>query len=137
MSTLKNAIPFKAEGHTIEYAFAKSFSKAAKSVFTRDELSGLLNYLSANPDAGKVVPHTGGLRKVRWAAKGQGKRGGGRVIYYFRDLNIPLLLLTVYAKGETNDLSVAEYKAMEAKVEIIIANILREKASKGFSQSSA
>ena len=50
---------------------------------------------------------TGGVRKVRWAAKGRGKRGGARIIYYFQNESLPLLLLNVFAKSQKIDLTKA------------------------------
>lgn len=122
MTTLRNVIPFKAKGHEIELLITKTFRKEMLKVFTRDELTGLFNYVSAQPDAGDVIPGTGGLRKLRWRARGKGTLGGGRVIYYFRDLNMPLLFLAAYAKGVRADLSKAHYQAIEAKVAKIVEN---------------
>jgi len=55
-----------------------------------------------------VIPGTGGIRKVRVAASGRGKRGGARVIYLFGGDNVPVFLLAVFAKNEKSDLSQAE-----------------------------
>ncbi len=55
-----------------------------------------------------LIEGTGGIRKIRWAREGMGKRGGVRVIYYFHSERIPLYLLTVFGKNERADLSMAE-----------------------------
>jgi hypothetical protein len=55
-----------------------------------------------------VIPGTGGVRKVRVASSGRGKRGGARVIYLFGGDNVPVFLLAVFAKNEKSDLSPAE-----------------------------
>ena len=68
----------------------------------RDEL---VNFLARYPAAGDEIPGTGGVRKLRWAGKGKGKQGGLRVIYYFYDDAAPVFLLTVYGKGEQEDLT--------------------------------
>ena len=57
-----------------------------------------IDFIAANPDAGAVVPGSGGLRKVRWGQTGRGKRGGVRVIYYNRLANGEIWLLLVYDK---------------------------------------
>ncbi len=58
------------------------FQKRRKGLLEDDELFALLEWLTVQPGAGKVIPGSGGLRKVRWAVKGHGKRGGARVIYF-------------------------------------------------------
>lgn len=77
--------------------------------------------------AGAVIPGTGGLRKVRWAMPGKGKRGGARVIYYHHEADYPLILLAGYAKNEKADLTAAEKKAMSACVETVRALVRRRK----------
>ena len=43
---------------------------------------------------------TGGVRKLRWAGAGRGKRGGIRVIYYWKTVNDEIWMLTLYGKNE-------------------------------------
>ena len=68
--------------------------------------------LASHPEAGKLIPGGKGLRKVRWAAKGHGKRGGARVIYYWRTAQGQIILARLYAKNEREDLSAAELKTV-------------------------
>ena len=72
------------------------------------EREELIDFLSTNPTVGDVIAGTGGVRKVRWALPGRGKRGGARVIYYYHDERIPLFLLDAYAKNEQADISYAQ-----------------------------
>lgn len=123
MTGLFEVIEFQAEGHPIEFLRVRSFRKEADSTFTPEEFSGFLNYIAANPESGVRIPGTSGLRKIRWRAKGSGKRGGARVIYYFRDLNMPLLLLAVYPKGHVVQLSAARMKEIDRKVEFLISEL--------------
>lgn len=111
---------FNAGTYLITIAELPSFCDDSSSVFTEEEYNNLINYLAEYPDAGDVIPGTGGIRKVRWPAKGQGKRGGARVIYYFRDLNMPVYMLAVYAKGEKINLTEREKKVMRDMVELIV-----------------
>jgi hypothetical protein len=97
-----------------------AFASEARQVFTEDERERLIVFLASCPDAGDVMIETGGLRKLRWPARGQGKRGGARVIYYFRDTDMPLYLLAVYTKGEKIDLTHADKKAMRGLVEDLV-----------------
>src|SRR5438876_12185288 len=64
----------------------------------RGDREELTTYIGSAPETGDVIPESGGIRKIRWAAKGKGKRGGVRVIYYFHSETLPVFLLTVYAK---------------------------------------
>lgn len=65
------------------------FLKKAERYFTEAERAELIFHLASNPEAGDVMPETGGVRKVRWAAKGRGKSGGVRAIYYFHSESMP------------------------------------------------
>ncbi|HEV7659934.1 MAG TPA: type II toxin-antitoxin system RelE/ParE family toxin [Allosphingosinicella sp.] len=89
---------------------------------TDDECAGLITYLAQHPDGGLIIPETGGIRKLRWGAKGRGKRGGARVVYYFRDLNMPLYLLTVYGKDEKMNLT----KKEKAQLRDLVDQIVKE-----------
>lgn len=93
-----------------------SFQKRRKGVLDDEELFGLMEWLAVHPDAGKVMPRSGGLRKVRWFAKGQGKRGGARVIYFWWIGQDRILLLDVYVKGEQENLTAAEMQKLRQKI---------------------
>ena len=80
--------------------------------FDEEERAELAAYVAANPAAGDVIPEAGGVRKPRWAAKGKGKRGGARIIYYYHDESTPVFLLSAYAKSEQVNLSKAERNEM-------------------------
>src|SRR6204780_340393 len=73
-----------------------------------DEQAAIVDTVSADPQGGVVIPGTGGVRKLRVAASGRGKRGGARVIYVFGGESLPVFLLAVFAKNEKSDLSRAE-----------------------------
>ncbi|MBP8035206.1 MAG: type II toxin-antitoxin system RelE/ParE family toxin [Burkholderiaceae bacterium] len=72
------------------------------SVTDREEV---IAYLSENPLSGVLIQETGGLRKLRWSRAGHGKRSGARIVYYFHNESMPLYLLTVFAKGERENMS--------------------------------
>lgn len=118
---------FNAGSYLISIAELPNFVDDASRIFTEDEYEELMLFLAEHPDAGDIIPGTGGVRKVRWRARGQGKRGGARVIYYFRDLNLPVYLLAVYAKGEKLDLSAKDKKLMEAYVDRIVKEVVARK----------
>src|SRR5215472_17224943 len=86
-----------------------------------EEREELVAYLGANPEAGKIIPETGGVRKVRWGLEGRGKRGGARVIYYYHSEQLPLFLLSAYSKNEKANLTKAERNAMKRLVPVLVA----------------
>jgi hypothetical protein len=81
------------------------FLVAARRLMDDEARAVLVDYLARNPTAGDVVPGAGGIRKLRWAMEGRGKRGGARVIYFFHSAELPVFALTAYAKSEQADLS--------------------------------
>ena len=97
------------------------FLKDVKSIMSDSEREELVAFLGANPDAGEVIPETGGVRKVRWALAGRGKRGGARVIYYYHNERLPIFLLAAYEKNEKANLSMAERNAMKRLIPALVA----------------
>lgn len=75
------------------------FTRLIDKYLSDDEYAALQQVLVANPDAGDVIPGSGGVRKLRWGVAGRGKRGGIRVIYYLRSQQGQIWMLTVYAKN--------------------------------------
>ncbi|MDO3378379.1 type II toxin-antitoxin system RelE/ParE family toxin [Geoalkalibacter halelectricus] len=94
------------------------FRRYLANYLTEDEFRGLQLFLAENPEAGAIVKGSGGLRKLRWRASGQGKRGGLRVIYYWQVREKQIYLLTLYAKNEVTDLSPEEVAALRKMVEV-------------------
>jgi mRNA-degrading endonuclease RelE of RelBE toxin-antitoxin system len=90
----------------------EEFLADVKGVLSEDEHDDLILYVALHPEAGDVIPGTGGLRKLRWVAKGRGKRGGSRVIYYFHDIHVPLFLMAIFAKNVQADLSTRQRNAL-------------------------
>lgn len=88
------------------------FIRRAQPLLSAGEVQLLVSYLAEFPQTGVLIEGTGGIRKIRWAREGMGKRGGVRVIYYFHSERIPLYLLTVFGKSERADLSMAERIAL-------------------------
>jgi hypothetical protein len=82
-----------------------------------DDLARVQALLVMHSDAGKVIPKSGGLRKLRVAAKGHGKRGGARIIYYWLVAGDRILMLDIYAKNEKEDLSAGELRQMRTLIE--------------------
>jgi len=79
---------------------------------TANNRDDLIEYLARHPEVGNVIPRTGGLRKLRWGGKQQGKRGGLRIIYYFYNDSAPVFLLTAYNKSTQTNLTTQQEKAL-------------------------
>ena len=94
----------------------EAFYRRRMELLEESELFALMDWLEECPDSGKVIPRSGGLRKLRWALAGRGKRGGARVIYFWWLSDAKILLLDIYAKNEKEDLSAAELKKLKTKV---------------------
>jgi len=68
-----------------------------------EEYAELQQLMLQNPEAGQVIPGSGGVRKLRWARQGKGKRGGLRVIYFVRHEPNEFWMLTIYSKAKRDN----------------------------------
>lgn len=93
------------------------FTKQVQQLLNDEEYRLLQTELVKRPDAGVVIPGSGGLRKIRWYSHGHGKRGGARIIYYWAVSKEQLLLLLIYPKNVQDDLTSAQLKALRQIVE--------------------
>ena len=80
------------------------FIEWSAKVWSADERSEFIDWISQNALTGDVIPGTGSLRKVRWTRQGVGKRGGSRVIYFNRLTSGEVVLLIVYSKAKFDNL---------------------------------
>jgi mRNA-degrading endonuclease RelE of RelBE toxin-antitoxin system len=102
-----------------------TFISKVDTVLLKSERDELIDYLAKNPGSGDEIPRTGGIRKLRWAGKGKGKRGGARVIYYFYNDSAPIFLLSVYGKNEQENLKPEQEKKLTK-----LAALLKEECKK-------
>ena len=93
------------------------FTKRIQELITDDEYRFLQTHLVNRPDVGKIIPGSGGLRKLRWSAGGHGKRGGIRSIYYWFVSQDIILLLYAYPKSDQDDLTPEQLKQLKKIVE--------------------
>lgn len=93
------------------------FSRLWPDYWTEEERGEFSVFLAANPQAGDVVPGSGGVRKVRWSRAGSGKRGGVRVIYFARLAHGEIWLLTLYAKSRQENAPAHILRAMKEEIE--------------------
>ncbi|MFG1184332.1 type II toxin-antitoxin system RelE/ParE family toxin [Xanthobacter aminoxidans] len=109
-----------------------AFVKAAEDEgMSEAEVDDLVEHIARNPMAGDEIPGTGGCRKLRWAGKGKGKRGAFRIITFYSGQQIPVYLLTVFAKGDRVNLSQAEKKALASLTKEIVRAYERRVVSVG------
>lgn len=98
----------------ITVAETQTFLKQAEKIWGDEERMALIDHVARNPEAGVIVPGTGGVRKMRWGRAGGGKRGGARVVYFYYHTDAPLYLLLAYAKAKAEDMSADEKRAAKA-----------------------
>mgnify|MGYP001558195895 FL=1 len=96
---------------------SRIFTRFLNDYLNDDEYRELQAHLADNPEAGDIIPRSGGIRKVRWGGSGRGKRGGTRIIYYWQVPDSEIYLLTLYSKGEMSDLSAKELEVLKRMVE--------------------
>jgi hypothetical protein len=77
---------------------------SARTYLTDDEYVGLQGFMLKYPEAGDIVPGSGGVRKLRWAMTGKGKSGGVRMIYYFKKRDDEIWMLTIYSKRQVGNI---------------------------------
>jgi mRNA-degrading endonuclease RelE of RelBE toxin-antitoxin system len=86
------------------------FSRLLDEYLSDEEYGAFQASLMLRPEAGPIIKNSGGVRKIRWSLKGKGKSGGIRVIYYWAGSDDQIFLLTLYAKGEKEDLDAADLR---------------------------
>jgi len=84
---------------------------------TDDDYATFQTVLADRPHMGACIPGSGGIRKIRVAAKGHGKRGGARVIYYWAVTENQIFMLLAYAKNERENLTNEQLKILKSLVE--------------------
>jgi hypothetical protein len=85
--------------------------------WTEEERGAFAAFIAEHPNAGDLVPESGGIRKVRWRRAGSGKSGGVRVIYFTRTAAGEVVLLTLYAKSKTDNLTGPKLKEIRRALE--------------------
>lgn len=92
------------EKGTLIFIETKLFTQLVREYLSDDEYRELQQYIMKNPEVGKIIRSSGGVRKVRWARKGMGKSGGVRAIYYWAKARDQIYMLTMYSKSEKENI---------------------------------
>lgn len=101
----------------MEFGHLHTFEKTAAGLLSETDVLELEVQLIAQPDAGDMIPGGRGLRKLRRPAKGRGKRGGARIIYYHVIADSVVLLILAYAKNEQEDLTRDQLRTLATLVQ--------------------
>jgi hypothetical protein len=93
------------------------FTRQVQNLLTDEEYRQLQLALVDHPEMGVIIQGSGGLRKIRWAISGRGKRGGVRTIYYWAVKKDKILMLMMYAKNERDNLTQDQLKVLRGIIE--------------------
>jgi hypothetical protein len=101
------------------YSFieTKIFSRLVVEYLTDEEYAKLQRALIEDPEAGDLIPGSGGVRKLRWGVAGRGKRGSIRVIYYSRTRQGHIWMLTLYAKNVMENISTKVLRQIKEEID--------------------
>jgi hypothetical protein len=101
----------------ISFIETKLFTRLVEQYLTDEEYSSLQRELIENPEAGLVIPGSGGVRKMRWGMAGRGKRGGLRVIYFLRTRQGQVWMLTLYPKNVADNIPAHVLKQIKDEID--------------------
>lgn len=93
-----------------------TFQRLWPDYWSEEERGEFATWLALTPDAGDVVPGSGGVRKVRWSRKGTGKRGGVRVVYFNRLASGEIWLLLIYSKSVQDNIPAAVLRILKQEI---------------------
>ncbi len=98
-------------------AYTSVYDRRAGKILRPEERAAMEFHVASNPEPHPIVAGTGGVHKARWGRAGKGKRGGVRVIYFYRSEPAVVYFLDIYAKNEKEDLTRAEKKQLKQIVD--------------------
>ena len=96
----------------MEFIETPIFTEQIRSLLSDEEYCALQHALLLRPEQGPIIKGGGGLRKVRWGARGRGKRGGLRVIYYWHQIDGVFYMIFAYVKSAKDDLTQAQLRQL-------------------------
>jgi mRNA-degrading endonuclease RelE of RelBE toxin-antitoxin system len=104
-----------------------SFDHQAKKLLTAEAQGNLFDYLEVNPEKGDLISGTGGVRKLRWTTgkNNKGKSGGVRILYHYSK-GILIILITLYSKNETENITDAEKNELKKLIPELIRKYKEE-----------
>ena len=128
-STLHHIRQWRSIGAVVERWISvvetRSYQARAQKLLTQEEQERVIEMIARDPTCGVIMKGTGGVRKVRVAIGERGKSGGVRVVYFFHSEDVPTFLLTLFAKNEKDNLSMAERNQLATFVEELKKHLKR------------
>ena len=100
----------------MEFIETPTFTRLVLDLMEDEDYARLQLALAKRPDVGQIIPGSGGIRKMRWAGSGRGKRGGLRVIYYWQMAQGQIWMLLAYPKNELDNLTPDQIKQLKRLV---------------------
>ena len=99
-----------------------AFDKNAKKLLSSEALEEFYDYIGHNPEQGKIIPETSGIRKIRWKPgfNDKGKSGGVRILYHYSD-DILILLITLYGKNNQENITDSEKNQLKKTIPLLVA----------------
>ena len=104
----------------------RTYERAVRKLMSEADRQKMEAAIVADPGRAPLLRGTGGIRKLRWAGSGRGKRGGIRTIYFHHAGPEAIYMLTAYAKADRDDLTPADRKTMSR----LVAAIKKEETSR-------
>jgi mRNA-degrading endonuclease RelE of RelBE toxin-antitoxin system len=104
-------------GGVFSFIETRMFTKLVQEYLSDEEYSALQSALMENPATGPIIPGSGGVRKLRWAAPGRGKRGGYRVIYYLQHIRGVIWMPTIYSKNVADTIPASVLRKIREEIE--------------------
>ena len=101
----------------ISFVETKLFTRLVQEYLPDDEYAKLQQALVANPEAGAIIPGSGGIRKLRWGVAGRGKRGGIRVVYFLRTRHGQIWMLTLYPTNVADNIPAHILKKIKDEID--------------------
>jgi hypothetical protein len=101
---------------TAGIAYTSVYERRVGKILRAEERQAMEVHIATTPENHPVVAGTAGVRKARWGRQGKGKRGGVRVIYFYRSVADVVYFLDIYAKSEKEDLTSVDKRQLKGLV---------------------
>ena len=98
-----------------------AYKTRVSKLLSVEDRDAVIDFIADNPEAGDIMPGTGGVRKLRIALDGRGKSGGARVIYYYYHQDIPVFLLGLFAKNQKDNLTKSERNKLRIAIAALVS----------------